>query len=89
MREYMLRLTARNVHGCCTSPRPAATIRPAVLTFFESFAGHDCRAAWLPLFHRVHEDLEPVIREQDLIYVGGGNTANMLASGDFTAWTGC
>src|SRR3982751_892540 len=34
---------------------------------------------WLPLFTRRDADIGRVVAEQDVIYVGGGNTENLLA----------
>jgi peptidase E len=38
-----------------------------------------CRATHLPLFRRQHADVAAHLLAQDVIYVGGGNTPNMLA----------
>ena len=47
--------------------------------FYRAFSAFDCRATDLPLFERSIEDLEAFLLAQDVIYVGGGNTANLLA----------
>ena len=47
--------------------------------FYRAFRKHDCDPSHLPLFARRHADLRAVVLSQDVIYVGGGNTANMLA----------
>jgi peptidase E len=47
--------------------------------FYDAFRRHDCEPSHLPLFTRVHRDLRDVVLSQDVIYVCGGNTANMLA----------
>ena len=48
--------------------------------FFRAFARHhDSQAVDLPLFEREVGDLRGFLLEQDVIYVGGGNTANLLA----------
>ena len=39
----------------------------------------DCRATHLSLVQPPTADLAAFVLEQDAIYVGGGNTANMLA----------
>ncbi|WP_315306017.1 Type 1 glutamine amidotransferase-like domain-containing protein [Rothia dentocariosa] len=39
-----------------------------------------CTLAYLKLFRRTEPNLEEFIRRQDIIYVGGGNTANLLAA---------
>ena len=49
------------------------------LRFYAAFAKRDCRPAHLSLFYRDGRDLESFLLGQDVIYVGGGNTANMLA----------
>jgi len=46
--------------------------------FYAAFA-RKSEASHLPLFVRTGEPIEPFLLEQDVIYVGGGNTANMLA----------
>lgn len=51
----------------------------AITRFYDAFRQHDCEASHLPLFNRDHVDLREVVLSQDVIYVGGGNTANMLA----------
>jgi len=50
-----------------------------LMRFYKAFAGRDCLPAHLSLFSRDGRDLEKFLVEQDVIYVGGGNTANMLA----------
>ncbi len=49
------------------------------LAFFRAFAAKPCRPADLPLFERSLADLRPFVLAQDVIYVGGGSTANLLA----------
>lgn len=40
---------------------------------------HRCLPSDLPLFRRDGRDIKRFLLEQDVIYVGGGNTANLLA----------
>lgn len=49
-----------------------------VANFYASFARRS-EAAHLALFDRNVGDIEAFLLEQDVVYVGGGNTANMLA----------
>ena len=52
---------------------------PHIVLFYEAFAGR-ARPTHLKLFGAPSRtEWRPLIREQDVIYVGGGNTANMLA----------
>jgi dipeptidase E len=50
-----------------------------LLTFYRAFAGVDCEPSHLALFDRVVDDIDALVRLQDVVIVGGGNTANMLA----------
>ena len=58
----------------------ASTEDPALIADFERlFAQPRAEPRVLRLFARQDEDLVAVIRDQDAVYVTGGNTANMLA----------
>ena len=50
-----------------------------MLVNFYSALGPRCQASHLPLFRRQDADLTAQLLRQDVVYVGGGNTANMLA----------
>ena len=50
-----------------------------LLTFYQAFAGVDSEPSHLALFDRTVDDIGAVIAAQDIVVVGGGNTANMLA----------
>src|SRR5204862_1592526 len=43
------------------------------------FSAADCEPTHLPLFERTGAELGEIVRAQDIFYVGGGNTANLLA----------
>jgi peptidase E len=60
---------------------PTATSRPDTYTvrFYVAFPSSRFAPSHLDLFDRRVEDLGSFPGEQDVIYVGGGNTANMLA----------
>jgi dipeptidase E len=49
-----------------------------MLVNFYTALGRRCQATHLPLFRRTHDDVTAYLLEHDVIYVGGGNTANML-----------
>jgi peptidase E len=49
------------------------------LAFYQAFAGVDCEPTHLALFDRTVDDIDTHVRSQDVVIVGGGNTANMLA----------
>ena len=50
-----------------------------MLVNFYTALGPRCRATHLPLFRREHADVTAFLLDNDVIYVGGGNSINMLA----------
>jgi dipeptidase E len=51
-----------------------------VANFYRAFSGHhDCEPSDLGLFNRTVADLRAFVLAQDVVYVGGGNTASLLA----------
>ena len=50
-----------------------------LLTFYQAMAGVACEPSHLLLFNRTVDDIDAFVRSQDVVMVGGGNTANMLA----------
>jgi dipeptidase E len=50
-----------------------------VANFYRAFAALDCRPADIGLFDRRVADLRAFVLGQDVVYVGGGNTASLLA----------
>jgi dipeptidase E len=50
-----------------------------LLTFYQAMAGLAAEPAHLELFSRTVLDVAGLIQQQDVVMVGGGNTANMLA----------
>jgi len=63
----------------CFVPTASGDAEGYVARFYRSFSALDCRPTDLQLFQRTVEDLEAFVLAQDVIYVGGGNTASMLA----------
>jgi dipeptidase E len=76
-----------HVLSLARSPRPRVCYLPTaggddpgyIARFYRAFAPRDCQPSDLQLFERTIDDLEAFALGQDVIYVGGGNTANMLA----------
>jgi peptidase E len=62
----------------CFVPTASGDADSYVAKFYAAFARR-AEASHLALFNRTILDLESFVLEQDVIYVGGGNTANMLA----------
>jgi peptidase E len=63
----------------CFVPTASGDSESYVRDFYRAFAAHDCRPADLALFERTEADLRAFLLAQDVIYVGGGSTANLLA----------
>jgi len=76
--DYVLSLTGRSRPRVCFLPTAAGDDLAYVAGFFDAFARR-AEATWMPLFARRHADVRGLLLDQDVIYVGGGNTANMLA----------
>ena len=63
----------------CFVPTASGDSENYCLRFYDSFARRNCVPSHLPLFVRKPGDLRSFVLEQDVIYVGGGNTVNLLA----------
>ena len=50
-----------------------------VVKFYGAFSTRPCTPSHLALFNRTVDDARSLLLNQDVIYVGGGNTVNMLA----------
>jgi len=77
--RYVLGLTARSHPKILFLPTASGDDPAYLLTFYQQLAGVSCAASHLALFSRTVADVEGLIRAQDVVMVGGGNTANMLA----------
>src|SRR5438445_243431 len=77
--RYVLGLTERSHPKILFLPTASGEDPAYLLTFYQQLAGVGCAPSHLALFHRTVADVERLIRAHDVIMVGGGNTANMLA----------
>jgi dipeptidase E len=77
--DFILSLARSPVPKVCFVPTASGDSPEYVLRFYRAFSQRDCRPTDLQLFQRTVEDLAAFVLEQDVIYVGGGNTANLLA----------
>ena len=62
----------------CFVPTASGDADGYLARFYAAFA-RKAEATHLALFTRTIADLSPFLLEQDVVYVGGGNTANLLA----------
>jgi len=77
--DYVLSLTQKDHPRVLFLGTAGGDADSHIVLFYEAFSGR-ARTAHLKLFGAPSRmEWRPLIREQDVIYVGGGNTANMLA----------
>jgi dipeptidase E len=83
--EFLLSLSRRQPARVCFIPTASGDSANYIVRFYRAFAGR-CIPTDLTLFGGPLErrpattaDLAGFLAEQDIIYVGGGNTANLLA----------
>ena len=88
--DYILSLTRKGGKRgrrprICFLPTASGDSRDYIVEFYEAFSGGArggrAEASHLPLFGmpRPHKEIREFLLSQDVIYVSGGNTANMLA----------
>lgn len=77
--RWLLGLTRRSVPRVLFIPTASGDSPRYVARFYRAFRRFRCRPAHLALFQRTAEDIRAQVLGCDLIHVGGGNTANMLA----------
>jgi dipeptidase E len=77
--EFVLSLARSPRPRVCFVPTASGDSERYVARFYRAFAALDCRASDLQLFDRTIADLRSYVLAQDVLYVGGGNTASLLA----------
>jgi dipeptidase E len=77
--DYILGLARRTRPRVCFIPTASGDNDGYIVRFYRRFAGTNCEPSHLELFRRTALDLSSLARSQDVIYVGGGNSANMMA----------
>jgi peptidase E len=76
--HFVLRLARRENPSVCFLATASGDAASYIDSFYTAFSQLPCRPTHVPLFART-PDLRTVLLEQDVIYVGGGNTKSMLA----------
>jgi dipeptidase E len=77
--RFVVSLARSSPPRVCFLPTASGDSERYVADFYRAFTSLDCRPTDLQLFFRTVGDLEAFVLEQDVIYVGGGSTANLLA----------
>jgi dipeptidase E len=78
LHQFLLDLSGRERPRICMLATAGGENPAGLASFYATFARH-AEPTHLDLFGRTVEDVHGFLLEQDVIYVGGGNTANMLA----------
>lgn len=77
--QYVLSLTGKAHPKVCFLPQASAESQQYVVNFYTAFLELKAQPSWFSLFGSVTSDWRETLLEQDVIYVGGGNTKSMLA----------
>ncbi|MBE3590143.1 MAG: peptidase E [Firmicutes bacterium] len=76
---YVLQQCGKPAPKVCFVPTASGDAEGYVERFYHAFRRLDCEPSHLSLFRPPTEDLAAFVLEKDVIYVGGGNTKNLLA----------
>ena len=80
LNDFVLSLARSGRPRVCFVPTASGDSPVYVANFYRAFSGHhDCEPSDLELFERTVADLRGFVLSQDVIWVGGGNTASLLA----------
>jgi len=77
--DFVLGLAGVERPAVCFVPTASGDSDAYAVAFYAAFPPGRARATHLPLFVRDGRDVRRHLLSQDVIYVGGGNTVNMLA----------
>ena len=76
---YILAQARKKTPSICFLPHATDDATRYCFNFYKAFTRFDARLSTLSLFTPHTPDLESFLLEQDVIYVGGGNTRSMVA----------
>ncbi|GAA0614280.1 Type 1 glutamine amidotransferase-like domain-containing protein [Virgibacillus siamensis] len=76
---YILRQSNKATPKICFVPTASGDADSYIARFYDFFRKQSCVPSHLSLFKPPVRDLQRYILDKDIIYVGGGNTKNLLA----------
>ncbi|CAH0344741.1 peptidase E [Bacillus sp. CECT 9360] len=79
MDTYILDQAKKPSPKICFIPTASGDSEDYIARFYDFFEKMDCEPSHLSLFRPPTRNIEDYIMEKDIIYVGGGNTKNLLA----------
>lgn len=77
--NYILGLSRAERPKICFIPTASGDSDKYIVRFYSAFMQRACVPAHLSLFNPPTADLRSFVLEQDILYVGGGNTKNLMA----------
>ena len=77
--RYILKQAGTEKSKICFLPTASGDSEQYISRFYNFFNKQNCDPSHLSLFNPPSRDLEKFILEKDILYVGGGNTKNLLA----------
>ncbi|MDM5328810.1 Type 1 glutamine amidotransferase-like domain-containing protein [Neobacillus sp. CF12] len=77
--SYILKQSGKDNPKICFIPTASGDSEDYIQRFYDFFENQTCSPSHLSLFRPPTRNLESFILEKDIIYVGGGNTKNLLA----------
>ncbi|MDF1811498.1 MAG: peptidase E [Verrucomicrobiales bacterium] len=80
--RYILDQVESECPNVCFIPTASGDAESYTERFYKHFKPENCTPSHLSLFSGETEDIEGFLMQQDVVYVGGGNTRNMLALWD-------
>lgn len=76
---YILKQAKRANPHICFIPTASGDSDNYISRYYHFFNQQECQPSHLSLFEPLTRDFESFILEKDIVYVGGGNTKNLLA----------
>ncbi|MCK1999204.1 peptidase E [Psychrobacillus psychrodurans] len=77
--SYILQKSGKAIPKICFIPTASGDSENYISRYYDFFDKQDCVPSHLSLFKPPTRDLENYLLDIDIIYVGGGNTKNLLA----------
>ena len=77
--DYLLDLTGKPRAKVCFVPTARGDATETLVAMYQRFPAARAERTHLELFNRTIKDVRGMLLDQDIVYVGGGNTVNLLA----------
>lgn len=79
MERYLLHLARKALPKVCFIGTASGDSESYMFRFYAAFSELKCKTTHLSLFKRGKDDIREHLLSSDVIFVGGGNTANLMA----------